>query len=81
MIILSISATCLFLSVRIFLISANPEVILELDREGKILYAKELKDKKHKQPEGITFLMNGTLILADEANGQNATLTLIPFIK
>jgi uncharacterized protein YjiK len=65
----------------LFLISANPEVILELDREGKILYAKELKDKKHKQPEGITFLMNGTLILADEANGQNATLTLIPIIK
>ena len=65
----------------IFLISANPEVILELDTEGKILYAKELKDKKHKQPEGITFFMNGTLILADEANGQKAKLTLIPYIK
>jgi uncharacterized protein YjiK len=65
----------------IFLISANPEVILEMDTEGKILYAKELKDKKHKQPEGITFFMNGGLILADEANGQKAKLTLIPFIK
>ena len=65
----------------IFLISANPEVILELDTKGKILYAKELKDKKHKQPEGITFFMNGTLILADEANGQKAKLTQIPFIK
>jgi len=65
----------------IFLISANPEVILELDTEGKILYAKDLKDKKHKQPEGITFFMNGGLIIADEANGQKAKLTLIPFIK
>jgi uncharacterized protein YjiK len=65
----------------LFLISANPEVILELDTEGKILCAKELKDKNHKQPEGITFLMNGELILADEANGQNAKLTLIPFIE
>jgi len=64
-----------------FLISANPEVILELDTEGKILYAKELKDKKHKQPEGITFLMDGVLFLADEANDHKAKLTLIPIIK
>ena len=65
----------------IFLISANPEAIIELDSTGKILCAKEFNKKKHKQPEGIAFLLDGELIIADEASGKQAKLTFIGFIE
>ncbi len=63
----------------IFIISANPEAIVELDSTGELLNAQELNDKKHKQPEGITFLKDGTLILADESNGKKAKITIIAY--
>jgi uncharacterized protein YjiK len=63
----------------IFLISANPEAIVEIDSTGELLNAQELNDKKHKQPEGITFLKDGTLILADESNGKKAKITIIAY--
>ncbi|MBT8379037.1 MAG: SdiA-regulated domain-containing protein [Ignavibacteria bacterium] len=65
----------------IFLISANPEVIVELNSEGEVLNAKVIDDKNHKQPEGIAFLKDGTMILADESNGKKAKLTFIHFNK
>jgi uncharacterized protein YjiK len=64
-----------------FIISANPEVIVELNPDGKLVNAKKINDKKHKQPEGITFLKDATLILADESNGKKARLTLIQLHK
>jgi uncharacterized protein YjiK len=60
-----------------FIISANPEIILEADREGNLIGAVKLNDKNHNQPEGITFLKDGTLVLADESNGKKAKLTII----
>ena len=69
------------INVNIFLISANHEEIIELDSKGKILCAEELNKKKHKQPEGISFLLNGELIIADEAGGQKAKLTFIRLNK
>jgi len=61
-----------------FIISANPEVILEADRQGNLIGAVKLNDKNHNQPEGITFLKDGTMVLADESNGKKAKLTIIP---
>jgi uncharacterized protein YjiK len=62
-----------------FIISANPEAIIEINSSGKILNAQNLNDEKHMQPEGITFLDDGTLILADESNQKKAKLTIIPY--
>ncbi len=59
-----------------FILSARDQnVIVELDIEGTIIAVQKLSEKKHRQPEGITFLKDGTLIISDEAAGKKPTLT------
>lgn len=60
----------------ILLISAkgNP-CIVELSREGNLINAKRLDDKVHRQPEGIAFLKDGVMLIADEASGKKPTIT------
>lgn len=60
-----------------FLISAAPEVIIELDSQGILVNAKKFNDKIHKQPEGITFLNDGTLVISDEGKNHKGKLTII----
>jgi len=49
--------------------------MVEVGPGGKLLATKEFKRKDHPQPEGITFLPGGSLILADEGQGNRGTLT------
>ncbi len=65
------------ISTTFFIISVNEEAIIEISQDGKILDAKLFDSKKHKQPEGITFLDDGSLILADEGKGGKGFLTII----
>jgi uncharacterized protein YjiK len=60
-----------------FIISVDEEAIIEVSPDGKILDAKLFDSKKHKQPEGITFLDDGSLILADEGKGGKGFITII----
>ncbi len=60
-----------------FIISANSKAIIEISPNGKILAAINLDKKYHKQPEGITMLPDGSLILADEGNGGKGFITII----
>ena len=62
----------------LFLVAARQEAIVELSSEGEILATKELKKKRHPQPEGITFLPDGRLVIADEGQGGRGALTLYP---
>ena len=55
--------------------------IVEIAEDGKLLNAKELKPKNHKQPEGITILPNNDLLIGDEGANKNGTITLYNFIK
>lgn len=59
-----------------FLISASPEVIIELDAKGNLINAKKFNDKIHKQPEGIAFLGNNSLVISDEAKDKEAKITI-----
>ncbi|MFC2084444.1 SdiA-regulated domain-containing protein [Bacteroidota bacterium] len=60
----------------IFLISAKDGIsIIELSKSGDILAVNKLNKKAHRQPEGITFLSNGTLLISDEGTGKKSTLT------
>ena len=59
-----------------FLISASPEVIIELDSKGNLINAKKFNDKIHKQPEGITFLNNNSMVISDEAKDKKAKITI-----
>ncbi len=60
---------------RAFLISAQEEAILEVSPQGALLGGHSLSGKSHRQPEGITFLRDGTLLIADEGQGKRGRLT------
>ena len=60
---------------RLILISAQEEAILELSPQGALLAGRELHRKTHPQPEGITFLADGSLLLADEGQGKKGRVT------
>jgi uncharacterized protein YjiK len=59
----------------LLLVAAREEALVELSSSGEILATRELKRKDHPQPEGLTFLPDGTLILADEGQGKRGTIT------
>jgi len=59
----------------LLLLSATSEVIIEIDRAGRIVAGAELRKRRHPQPEGIALGTDGTLYIADEANGQDARLS------
>jgi uncharacterized protein YjiK len=60
-----------------YIISANTKAIIKISPDGKILAAVKLDKKYHKQPEGITLLPDGSLIIADEGNGGKGFITMI----
>jgi uncharacterized protein YjiK len=52
----------------LFLASAAPEVLIEVDRTGRLLGAVELRRRRHPQSEGLAFGPDGALFIADERN-------------
>ena len=65
---------------RWILISAQEEAVLEISPDGMLLGGRELHRKTHPQPEGITFLEDGSLLLADEGQGKRGRLTRYPVL-
>lgn len=63
------------------ILSSDEKCIIEISRAGKILDVVKLNGKEHRQPEGLTFLEDYTMIISDEAAGSKAKLTIIPFEK
>ena len=56
--------------------SKGEKVIVEVTAEGKVISVKNLPAKIHEQPEGITFLPDGTIIISDEGVKKRAKLTI-----
>lgn len=69
------------LNKNIFILSSQEKCIVELNPDGKILNASKLDEKNHRQPEGLTFLSDLSMVISDEASGKKAELTIIPFEK
>lgn len=63
---------------RSVLVAAQEENLLEVSPEGRLLGGKELSRSDHPQPEGITFLPDGSLLLGDEGKGKRGRLTRYP---
>ena len=53
----------------LILVAAREEALAELSPEGEILATEDLKRKRHPQPEGLAFLPDGSLVIADEGQG------------
>jgi uncharacterized protein YjiK len=49
-----------------FILASAGRSIVEIDAHGKILAQVSLDKKTHPQPEGLTFLANGDMVVADE---------------
>ena len=64
-----------------FILSSINESIIELTKDGRLLNAVKLDSKDHKQPEGITFVSDQSLILSDEGKGKKGKITIVPFQK
>lgn len=65
----------------LILSARNGAAIAEIAEDGKLLNAKELKSKNHKQPEGMTILPNFDLLISDEGANKNGTITIYNFLK
>lgn len=61
----------------VFILSSHEKAIVELSSNGILLNAAKLKSKNHRQPEGISFLSDLTLLISDEGKGQIAKVTFI----
>ncbi len=60
----------------VYIISARGGArILTLDNNGKISGFEQLNEKYHRQPEGICFLNDNTMIIADEASGKSPVMS------
>jgi uncharacterized protein YjiK len=58
-------------------VAARQRVVLELTRDGQLIdVIMRLDAKRHSQPEGIVMTKNGRLLIADEAGGRAARLTI-----
>ena len=64
-----------------FILAARGKAVLEIDREGRLLGLQKLDQKKHLQPEGITFSKEFDLLISDEAGNKKAYLSSYPIEK
>lgn len=62
-----------------FILGGKGLVVLEISSDGKIIDEMILNEKYHRQPEGITFLKDGTMIISDEADKDKAVLTFYKY--
>ena len=60
----------------LILLAAREEAMIELSPQGEIRGSREFKRRSHPQPEGLAFLPDGTMVLADEGQGGRGTITL-----
>ena len=58
-----------------FLIAAGQNAIAEITLDGHLLGITSLDRGRHQQTEGVAFLSDGTLVLADEGTGRRGRLT------
>jgi uncharacterized protein YjiK len=62
----------------LLLLAAREHAILEMSPDGEIVAAAKLQHALHRQAEGLAIARDGSLLIADEANGARATLTSYP---
>ena len=61
-----------------FVIASRQRAIAEITPDGQVIAVKRFPAQWHRQTEGITFAVDGALIIADEGVGGKARLTVYP---
>jgi uncharacterized protein YjiK len=57
------------------LVAGPQKSFVELGLDGEVLSSGGLDEKAHRQPEGIAFAPDGTLLISDEGAGKRATIS------
>jgi uncharacterized protein YjiK len=66
---------------RLFAISGMEHMLFVFDMNGKIEYLGKLDHKLFTQPEGITFMKNGDMLISNEGRNELATILRFNFKK
>ncbi|HSL87518.1 MAG TPA: hypothetical protein VK861_11325, partial [Bacteroidales bacterium] len=64
---------------KLYLISGVEKLLFVFDMEGTIEYMEKLDSDLFRQPEGITFLGNGDMLISNEGRGDRATILRFNF--
>jgi SdiA-regulated len=64
------------ISKNIFILSANAQKIIEINRQGEVLMSQDLDATIFAQPEGICFAKDGTMYISNEAAGGVANVLM-----
>jgi uncharacterized protein YjiK len=59
-----------------FILSSHVRALMEVSPDGKILDGILFSEKKHKQPEGISFTPEMKMLISDEGRGGQGTITI-----
>jgi len=62
----------------LLILAAREEAGAEVSQDGELLGTFEMKRRDHPQPEGVAFLPDGSLVLADEGQNHRGTITVYP---
>lgn len=60
----------------IFIISSSDKLLIVLNEAGSVVHMESLNARRFPQPEAITFMSDGTMIITSEAAGKVATLQI-----
>ena len=69
------------LSDNIYIISATDRLLIVINRKGEVIHMKQLDSELFTKAEGITFLRDGTMVIANEAAGKVPTLLVYKMQK
>ncbi len=64
-----------------YIISATGNTIVELSKTGEFLGRQDLSPKIHEQPEGIAFMPDGSLLIANEGKSGKGYIVIYPAAK
>jgi len=66
---------------RLFILSAMEHLLFVFDMKGNIEYMEKLDSDLFRQPEGITFLKNGDMLISNESQNKKPTLVRFNYLR
>jgi hypothetical protein len=66
---------------KLFVLSGIEQLLLVFNMEGTIEYMGKLDPDLFPQPEGITFLKNGDMLISNESHGKMPTIVRLNYLK
>ncbi len=64
-----------------YLISAAGNSIIEVSKNGELIDRQELSPNNHEQPEGITFMPDNSMLIANEGKSSSGYIVRYPYAK